>query len=307
MRLENGRLTLLLAPEVGGSIASFDYLGEGGRVPILRGAEGVLTSVLDAASFPLVPFSNRVRGGRFAFRGREIVLAPNMAGDPSPLHGQGWLAAWQAERLDENKAELVFRHDAGEWPWSYEARQAITLGAAALAIRLVCRNLSAEPMPCGLGQHPYFRCTPETRLDTEVDAAWEIDQNVLPVARVPAEGRFDLRDRLVCGQDLDHGFDGWSGTARISTAGAPFTVELLSPDASRFQLYSPASGGLFVAEPVTHTNAALNAPEEEWAGLGLRILAPGEEMELRTAISLTSDAACRDFRFAARTNAPAAR
>ena len=27
----------------------------------------------------------------------------------------------------------------------------------------------------------------------------------------------------------------------------------------------------FVAEPVTHANAALNAPEKEWAELGLRV------------------------------------
>ena len=46
------------------------------------------------ASFPLVPFVNRIRGGRFTFRGREVRLAPNMAGDPSPLHGQGWLNPW---------------------------------------------------------------------------------------------------------------------------------------------------------------------------------------------------------------------
>ena len=50
------------------------------------------------ASFPLVPYVNRIRGGRFTFRGREVRLAPNMAGDPSPLHGQGWLSPWQVER-----------------------------------------------------------------------------------------------------------------------------------------------------------------------------------------------------------------
>jgi aldose 1-epimerase len=103
---------------------------------------------------------------------------------------------------------------------------------------------------------------------------------VLPVAEVPATGRFDLRDRLVCGQDLDHGFGGWGGEARISDPDWPYTVRLSSPDARFFQLYSPAAGGIFVAEPVTHANAALNAPEEQWAELGLRVLEPDEEMAL---------------------------
>ena len=286
MRLASGKLQLVLAPEVGGSIGRFDYLGGEGRVPILRGAEGVPARVLDAASFPLVPYSNRIRGGRFRFRGRELTIAPNMAGDPSPLHGQGWLSAWDAQQLGEGEAELRFRHEGGEWPWAYEARQHFSLSETALTIRLSCRNLSREGMPCGLGQHPYFPCTAETRLDTQVAAAWEIDENVLPVARVPAEGRFDLTDRLVCAQKLDHGFDGWSGSGRITDPALPFAIELSSPDASCFQLYSPASGEMFVAEPVTHTNAALNEPEEEWPRLGLHVLEPGEEMELRATISL---------------------
>jgi aldose 1-epimerase len=57
-------------------------------------------------------------------------------------------------------------------------------------------------------------------------------------------------------------------------------VRLSSPDAHFFQLYSPSEGGIFVAEPVTHANAALNAPEEQWAELGMRVLGPGEAMTL---------------------------
>jgi aldose 1-epimerase len=60
-----------------------------------------------------------------------------------------------------------------------------------------------------------------------------------------------------------------------------------SPDAHFFQLYSPANGGLFVAEPVTHANAALNAPEAEWAGLGMRVLEPDERMALTMRIDLS--------------------
>ena len=83
-------------------------------------------------------------------------------------------------------------------------------------------------MPCGLGQHPYFPCGPETRLDTEVTHVWTIDEHVLPVEKVPAEGRFDLRDRLVCGQGLDHGFGGWGGEARMSDPDWPYELRLSS-------------------------------------------------------------------------------
>jgi aldose 1-epimerase len=66
----------------------------------------------------------------------------------------------------------------------------------------------------------------------------------------------------------------------------PFVIAMSSPNASFFQLYSPKSGGIFVAEPVTHANAALNAPEQDWPELGLRVLAPGEAMRLDMRIQV---------------------
>jgi len=278
--LQAGQLRLELNPSIGGSISAFVLRAEHGEFPILRKCNSGSESVLDAASFPLVPFVNRIRGGRFAFRGQKVELHPNMAGDPSPLHGQGWLSPWNVEHSDDRRALLSFRHSAGEWPWDYEAQQEFTLDETALSIRLTCRNSSDRPMPCGLGQHPYFECSAQTRIDTDVTGVWTIDEHVLPVEKIPATGRFGLRDRPVCGQDLDHGFAGWGGSATIRDPQSPVSIRMSSPDARYFQLYSPASGGIFVAEPVTQANAALNEPEERWAELGMRVLDPGEAMSL---------------------------
>jgi aldose 1-epimerase len=286
--LSTGRLELTLNPSIGGSISALEWIDGDRRVPVLRKCNSCSENVLEAASFPLVPYVNRIRGGRFAFRGREVVLAPNMAGDPSPLHGQGWLASWKVDTASASEAELSFHHQAGEWPWEYYSHQHFELEEDRLSVRLTCRNLSDGPMPCGLGQHPYFNCGPETRLDTSVSHVWTIDEQVLPVEKVPAAGRFDLHDRLVCGQDLDHGFGGWGGTARMTDPDWPFDVELTSPDAHFFQLYSPASGGIFVAEPVSHANAALNAPEELWEELGMKVLQPGDQITLDMRLDVTS-------------------
>lgn len=280
IRLASGPLDLVIAPAAGGAIARFDWIEGDKRTPILRGCEGSPENILDAASFPLVPYVNRIRGGAFVFRGRQVVIAPNMPPDPSPLHGQGWLAPWAIESSEDAEAVLVYNHEAGEWPWAYQARQTFHLDPEGLSLSLTCRNLSPDPMPCGLGQHPYFPCTPETRLDTKVTHAWTIDEDVLPVEKVPAEGPFDLKNRAVCGQGLDHGFGGWGGSARIRTPGMPFEIQMSSPQAHFFQLYSPVEGGLFVAEPVTHGNCAMNAPEDKWEELGLRVLEPHQEMTL---------------------------
>jgi len=285
--LSRGSLTLTLSPNCGGSITSFFYAPpQSAKIPLFRVVEGEPDNPLHCSSFPLVPFVNRIRGGRFVFRGREVTLAPNLAGDPSPLHGQGWKAAWDVARQAPEEAELVYRHAAGEWPWAYEARQVVTLEADGLSVALACTNLSDAPMPCGLGHHPYFNCGPETLLDTSVECSWTIDDEVLPVERVPAEGRYDLRRRAICGQDLDHGFGGWGGVATIDDPGLPFLLRLSAEGARFFHVYSPKSGGFFAAEPVTHANAALGAAEAGWPALGLEVLEPGGTMSLEMRLSL---------------------
>lgn len=286
LKLSAGDLQLVLSPSIGGAMSSFEWAGKGGRRPILRGCHRPLEKVLDAASFPLVPYVNRIRGGRFEFRRREVRIAPNMAGDPSPLHGQGWLNPWTVDAADDRSAAISYQHSAGEWPWTYEARQHFRLDEHGVSVTLSCGNRSDEPMPCGLGQHPYFPCGAQTRIDTRVTDAWTIDEHVLPVEKIPATARYDLRDRLICGQDLDNGFGGWGREARMSDPDWPYELRLSSPDARFFQVYSPGEGGIFVAEPVSHANAALNASEAEWDELGMRVLEPGEEMSLTMRIDV---------------------
>jgi aldose 1-epimerase len=283
--LSCGPMTLTLAPSLGGSIANLTYVIKGKReIPVLHGSAGIPPHVLLAGSFPLVPFANRVRGGRFSFRGREVTLAANLAGEPSPLHGQGWLEAWDVASLGAAEAELRFRHAAGEWPWDYEARQHFRVEEGAVSVALSCRNLSAEPMPCGLGHHPYFPCDGATRLDARVENAWTIDQATLPLEQVPAEGRYSLADRLICGQGLDNGFWGWGGAFTVAAPG--LRIRVTAPEARFLHVYSPIEGERFAAEPVGHSNAALNEPEERWAELGLRVLEPGEAMTVTMRIEV---------------------
>lgn len=41
-----------------------------------------------------------------------------------------------------------------------------------------------------------------------------------------------------------------------------------------------------MAEPVSHVNDALSRPEEQWGALGMRILAPSEEMSLNMRLDV---------------------
>jgi aldose 1-epimerase len=286
--LVSGNLTVELVPSVGGAIGRFDYIDGERRTAVLRPSPEPLQNIRQASCFPLIPFANRIRGGCFHFRGREVRLTAAFPGEPLPIHGQGCLASWRIESASAIEAVLAFDHEADEWPWAYEARQYFALGEDYLTVRLTCRNLSSEQMPCGLGLHPSFNCNVGTRIQTSVEQVWAIDKDLLPVEQLPATGRYDLSDGPICSRDLNNGYCGWSGRAIISDQEWPFELELSSPDARFLQVYSPTGAGSFDAEPVSHANAALNEPEEDWPALGIQLLEPGQEADFETRIEVRS-------------------
>ena len=287
LTLRAGALEVVVTPAVGGRVARFDRVVDGRREALFFPAPDA-ADVLGGGCFPLVPFANRIRGGAFVCDGRSVRLTPNMAGDKSPLHGQGWRGVWRVVAADGACARLAWDHAAGEWPWAYRAELDYRLDDDGLEVMLSCLNLSAAPMPCALGLHPYYPCDADTRLDTGVAAAWTVDTDTLPVESVPAEGRYGLVDRAICGAALDNGFDGWDGDARIDWPGRSLRLRLTSLDAGRFQVYAPASGGLFVAEPVQNANCALNAPQAQWPALGVRMLAKRETTSLRARFEVSA-------------------
>lgn len=280
LRLETGRLAIEVAPEVGGSVARFERLVAAGWEPIFRRTADGYADALDAAMFPLVPFCNRIRGSTFECDGRTISLPRNMPSDKSAIHGDGWQNPWTVERRNSTSIDLSYRHEAGAWPWTYDSALTLEIDETRLRVILTCANRSPEPMPCALGLHPYYDCDAETRLSTVVSQAWTIDEDVLPVEAVPAVGRYALDGGPICGRSLDNGYDGWGGEAVMTWPDRDLTVRMICADAGRFQLFSPPTGGIFVAEPVQNANCALNAPQAQWEELGVTMLKEGDAVSL---------------------------
>jgi aldose 1-epimerase len=156
--IDDGMATVELAPGTGGAVASYRWGKDGRAVDWLRPADPKAIDNRDAgamACFPLVPYSNRIRGGRFTFAGRTVTL-PATPDDPNYEHGHGWRRKWSLVEHREAAAVLRYRHAADAWPWSYEAKQAIALERGCLVIRISVRNLSTEPMPTGFGAASLF-------------------------------------------------------------------------------------------------------------------------------------------------------
>lgn len=296
VELAAGELRLTLAPDVGGAIASFtriwEQAGATRSVDWLRPATPAMLvqrNPLGMASFPLVPFCNRIRNGRARFEGREIRLAPNHPSDPSsphPLHGIGWLRPWTVTRAGPDGAELALEVPASKaWPWRFSATQQFQLDADQLSVRMTITNLDDAAMPAGIGHHPYFPHTPGTRLTSPADAMWEADAEVMPTGLAVTDAVRSLREGVVLAElDLDNNFSGWEHHTRIdwpADARGPQRSLLMKAQSplDYFVLYCPKGYEHFCAEPVSQCTDWLNLlPTYGPEPLGGTRLAPGETL-----------------------------
>lgn len=217
--LHAGSTHLALAPVVGGAVAALYTLDH--HSPLidpptafhwLRPATQVALQARDLlrmASFPLVPWCNRIRDGRAQVLGHSLDL-PNTGGLDHAIHGLGWQAAWTVVVHTASSVTLEYSHSGGAWPWAFTARQQFSVTPQGLHCALSLRNDGTAPMPAALGHHPYFPHRPGTRLRCAVDAMWESDATLLPVRLSHPDFLPALRQGMVLDAlNLDNNFTGW--------------------------------------------------------------------------------------------------
>jgi aldose 1-epimerase len=296
--LTAGELRVVLAPAAGGSIASFTRQWQEGprrrELHWLRPATAsglVARDPLAMASFPLVPFCNRIRDGRASFEGREIQMPPNHPGEdaPHPLHGIGWLCPWQVRSASASQAELALVVEASAaWPWRFSCTQKFSLDGSALAVEMTITNEDSGAMPAGIGHHPYFPHHPGTVLTSPAEAMWIGDAEVMPV-RLESNTVVDrLRSGVRLSElDLDNNFVGWKRSTRVDWPAdlhGPARALTMRADAplDYFVLYCPTGYDYFCAEPVSQCTDWLNLMPQYGPGpLGGARVAPGETLTVR--------------------------
>ena len=273
LALRTGRLAVELAPAAGGSVARFTC----DDINVLRPmtADAIASGKgNNAALYPLVPYSNRIRDGRLVFEGESFQLARNWPGVGHPMHGDGWAHAWDVVEATGRSAEIVYRHErAGEqggWPFRYRAHQSYRLDEDRLSIRIALENLEDRAVPAGIGLHPFFARDPDTELRLRTQAVWTADAETLPVERIPVPPDWDFASgRRPDSVALDNCFDDWDGRATIVWPARRLRLDLEASIPFRhLVIYTPPGQSFFCVEPVSHANGQV----------GLAALGPGSTL-----------------------------
>ncbi len=236
---------------------------------------------LGTASFPLVPYSNRIGDARFAWAGEARQLAPNFAPEPHAIHGLGWRRDWAVESQSATAVTLVCHHapDA-DWPWAFVARQTIAVAGGTVSLGHAAENQAPAPGPRGVGPHPKFDSA-GAHLQFAAATVWSNGADRLPTDAAPPTGRFDFAGGAdVAGGVVDHCYEEWGGQATVAWTGRRYRLAISASSALPCAVvYIPADGGAFCFEPVPHANNALNRPD----AAPMPVVAPGAafQAELR--------------------------
>ena len=282
--LSDGLAEVEIAPGLGAGLARYDLISHGRREPLLRPCRDLSrASPFDLANILLVPWSNRISGGGFAFGGRFHPLHPNLAGEPMPIHGSGFSAAWETIDASAGSALLALDSD-GPRPFKFAAAVRYALEEGALQVAVEVTNRGPEALPFGLGLHPWFPRTPGTTLQARAAVATLEDRLHLPAGQIDVASREDWNfatHRALPHRWINNDFSPWDGQAEIvwRDRGLRLRIEAEDPLAA-YILYSPGSDAdFFCFEPVTHLVDAHNragGPEES----GLAILNPGDALTI---------------------------
>lgn len=295
-------------PSFGGNCLRWSVTGPNGPLELLYAApDWEQNPVPTRSGIPvLFPFPNRIRDGRFEWNGRTYQLPINCPQNRHAIHGFACRHRWRVleTRADDDRASIVLAFHsmdhsavANLWPSEYRLELTVVLRASALELVAAVQNCGAEPLPWGLGYHPYFhlpvaaassrRASPvleETKLRLPAEELWEL-QEYLPTGRkLPLDhahylrsGRYvgdmhvdDLYTNLADRADHEEDF----GSIDYGSFGR---IDLAASKQFRHAVvFIPPHRQAVCIEPYTCVTNAINLHGVE---TGLQILAPGASSE----------------------------
>jgi len=236
----------------------------------------------------LVPWPNRVAGGKWEFDGKPQFLDPNEPHRDNAIHGLVRFRPWHV--VLQETARIMLDIDIPVqpgWPVAMHAAIRYGLGRKGLTVEHTVRNVGDQPVPFGVGNHPYVRAGHAPRDECALQLA---AHTVLPLDLETMNPNGPATDVAGTSADFrtpvplaDVHLDTPFGDCRPAADGlihhrltAPSGgLELWAdPDFKWVQVFTPDNfpgvGSALAIEPMTCPPDALNS------GIDLITLAPGQ-------------------------------
>jgi aldose 1-epimerase len=261
--------------EIGAGLRRYTHAGRDVTRPY--GAEELAPKGCGAV---LVPWPNRIRGGRYRFDGAEYQLALTEPDKGNASHGLARWARWTAVEHGPDRVTLAI--DVVPQPgWPFELRAEVTYALDAelgLSVSARAANTGSRRLPFGMGFHPYVATGSEPMSKISVRLAAEerivTDDRSIPIGRQRVAGTpYDLANGRKLGDlRLDDAFTGLGpGRTGVEVKAPRHGARVWMDEAFGYaQLFTNEMIGGVAVEPMTCPADAFNS------GDGLLVLEPGQ-------------------------------
>ncbi len=269
--------------EVGGGVREY---GTQSR-PVLAGyPESAMQP--HSAGAVLVPWPNRVAGGRYSFDGTDYQLGLTEPPRANAIHGLARWVRWELVEQTDDSVELACDLPP-QMGYPFHVRTSVrwSVGPEGLRADHRARNLGEQAAPFGLGTHPYLHlgnaAIAQTSLRLPAATRLLVDERNRPVGREQVAGTpYDLRTGPGLGElSLDTAY---TDLDRRSDGRASAVLRL--PDGTGTEVWMDGSFGYLQAYTAPNFAAGMQAvavepmscaPDAFNSGDGLVVLGPGEE------------------------------
>ena len=270
----------------------------GRRVSVIWSEEGFDTGRLrpSGSGIPLLfPFPGRIQGTQLQWQGRAYEL-PAGDGRGNAIHGFVHGRPWRL--LDQGPQQLTAQFQAASdapellplWPSDFRLTVVYRLTGRVLSAEFLVENPGEQPLPFGLGTHPYFRlplgaagAADDCQIALPVSSQWELVDMNATGQRVPLSDAATLqRGARFADLQLDCVFSGLQASgqrchARIDDPSDESWVCLDFDAAFReCVVYTPGTRQAICIEPYTCVPDCFRL-QPQGIDAGLRLLEPGAE------------------------------
>lgn len=276
----------------------------------------------------LVPWANRIRGAASAdgktieatVAGKKVTLPAEWSGktpgaEKHAIHGLMLKSKFEDVVTQNGAAESsvsgVFHagNFGGRWPSQTDVNVQTVLKNDALEMTVTTKNVGNEPLPMGIGMHPYFalpsgdRKQAKLQLPSEKRALVNNYDDAFPTGKIAPVKATDYDFTAPGGkalgtQFLDDSFPGpkrdanGNAVVEIVDPAAQYGIRItaLSPEVKAIQVYAPVDKNFIAVEPQFNLNDPYN---KSWGknDTGMVLLQPGQSVSWRLRLELFVPAA----------------
>ena len=292
--ISDGNLKSIISPDYGAAVLALFFLKDNREIAIMPDATRE-TCKLDASSFLMIPYSNRIENGKFAFEGKNYHLRD---GNKHSIHGDTRKRKWNYEKVSDSKVICIFdskEHDNVNWPWPFSAEAEYFISDNTFTSKISLRNEGSTPMPAGFGWHPYYnrsltKNNEAVHIQFKTNGVYpDTNGNCIPSGHsLPSSKKLDFskEKQLDPKVHIDNCYEGYDGKGYILWPESKIKASYnCSPECSHVIFFNPDET-FFAFEPATNANNGVNHMKDEGFNSGTVVLKPGETLTATFAVKV---------------------